>query len=273
MARPVLFYLLCCLPICSIFAQSLPIDSLPSQGVLLEKGWTFHAGDNPEWAKTGFNDSKWEAILPTNDIKAIPQLWKTERGWFRLRFSVDSAMAWKSLAILVQQTGASEIFLNGELIGQFGEFSDRSHPVRAATPANNSFIGMPIKAPGEQVLAVRFALQRDLPYIIFADRPNTALSLRLMETSTIGRYVQSDITPYFDFLRAGIYLLLFIIHLALFWFSPAQKPNLYFLLYAAFNSLYCILIGLLYEHAHWAATKMSFLIGLLVFFLAGQLFF
>ncbi|CAN5320228.1 hypothetical protein BH09BAC4_BH09BAC4_52020 [soil metagenome] len=89
MARPVVFYLLCCLPICSIFAQSLPIDSLTSQGVLLEKGWTFQVGDNPDWAKPGFDDRNWETILPTNDIRAIPQLWKTERGWFRLRFSVD----------------------------------------------------------------------------------------------------------------------------------------------------------------------------------------
>jgi len=26
------------------------IDSLPKEGILLNQGWKWHAGDNPEWA-------------------------------------------------------------------------------------------------------------------------------------------------------------------------------------------------------------------------------
>jgi two-component system, NtrC family, sensor kinase len=43
--------------ICSIgFAQkqeALRIDSLPKQGILLDKNWKWHAGDSPDFAKKG----------------------------------------------------------------------------------------------------------------------------------------------------------------------------------------------------------------------------
>ena len=37
-----------------VFAQQrtiFKIDSLPANGILLDKGWKFHVGDNPDWAK------------------------------------------------------------------------------------------------------------------------------------------------------------------------------------------------------------------------------
>ncbi len=41
------------------------IDSLPPQGILLEKGWKWHTGNNPNFAKANFDDSKWENIDPS----------------------------------------------------------------------------------------------------------------------------------------------------------------------------------------------------------------
>lgn len=56
------------------FGQSYTIDSLPPQGILLDKGWKWHAGDHPDWAKPNFDDSAWESIDPTKDIMDLPQL-------------------------------------------------------------------------------------------------------------------------------------------------------------------------------------------------------
>ncbi|MCU0339045.1 MAG: hypothetical protein MUE30_04115 [Spirosomaceae bacterium] len=53
-----------------VFAQKtavFKIDSLPTQGILLDKGWKWHGGDNPEFAKPDFDDSAWEGIDPTKD--------------------------------------------------------------------------------------------------------------------------------------------------------------------------------------------------------------
>jgi len=53
--------------------QPFRIDSLPPQGVWLNKGWKWQAGDNTEWAKPEFDDSQWAAIDPTKDIMDLPQ--------------------------------------------------------------------------------------------------------------------------------------------------------------------------------------------------------
>ena len=40
------------------------IDSLPKAGILLNQGWKWHAGDNPEWAKAEFDDAGWKLMSP-----------------------------------------------------------------------------------------------------------------------------------------------------------------------------------------------------------------
>jgi hypothetical protein len=50
------------------------IDSLPSNGVLLDKGWKWHPGDNPEWAKIDFDDSAWASIDPTKEITELADI-------------------------------------------------------------------------------------------------------------------------------------------------------------------------------------------------------
>ena len=161
------------------------LDSLPANGIVLDKGWKFHAGDNPEWVSPGFDDTFWSVIDPTNDIHDIPNLWKTSIGWFRLRFTIDSSLVQKQIALQVEQTGASEIFLNSVLVERFGKITDNSHQVQAVTPVFGSFMGLSIKKPGEQILAVRFEIQKNLPYIVFGGRPNVALSLRAIETRAL----------------------------------------------------------------------------------------
>ncbi len=99
---------------------------VPPPGERLETGWKWQAGDNPDWAKPNLDDARWAPIDPSQDIMDLPQLWQTRVGWLRLRFAVDSLMARKALALLVQQMGASEIYLNGQLIGKFGDFGGKN---------------------------------------------------------------------------------------------------------------------------------------------------
>jgi Histidine kinase-, DNA gyrase B-, and HSP90-like ATPase len=132
------------------FAQKqevFKIDSLSKQGVLLDKGWKWLAWDNPDFAKADFDDSAWESIEPMKDIMDLPQIWKTEIVWFRLRFNADSSLVNKSLVMQVNQTGASEIFLNGQFIGKFGEIDTKAHQIQASTPIYGSFIGLPKYQP------------------------------------------------------------------------------------------------------------------------------
>ncbi len=110
-----LFTIFIFLPL-TFFAQQtaiFKIDSLPTTGVLLDKNWKYHAGDNPDFAKPEFDDSAWENIDPTRDIFDLPQIYKTGQiVWLRLRLSIDSSINYP-LALMIEQSGASAIFLNG----------------------------------------------------------------------------------------------------------------------------------------------------------------
>ncbi len=246
----------------SAFAQKsglVPIDSIPSQGFVLNQGWKMQAGDDPEWAKTAYDDAQWVPIDPSQDFKNIPELWESKIVWFRLKFTIDSSLTQKTLACLVSQTGASEIFLNGNRIGSFGKIADQNGKVLAFTPRNGTSVGLPLKRAGMQVLAVRFAVQKNLPYVVFADRPNVALSLHLIEIKNLARYLLNDLTPYFEFGRFGLYLILAVIHFALFRFNKKDKANLYFFLFALVNLFSLFFISMVYRHVDLASTKMFFL--------------
>ncbi len=145
----------------------LNIKSLPAEGILLNKGWKYHQGDNPLWAQATFDDHDWQAIDPTQDIYNLPQLWQTNIGWFRLHFSVDNVLSQQSLALLVQQTGATEIYLNGKLIQQLGRISDKPEEVQAMTLLSSDMIGFLIANEPSQVLAVGFALQKKYSFSVF----------------------------------------------------------------------------------------------------------
>jgi len=87
------------------------LKELPTEGVLLDKGWKFHAGDNPDYAKPEYDDKAWQAINPTLDIHDLPQIPKSGVVWFRLHLFVDSNLLKEQLALIIQQSGASKIYL------------------------------------------------------------------------------------------------------------------------------------------------------------------
>src|SRR4051794_20588501 len=87
--------------------------------IALDSGWKFKAGDNPDWAKPGFNDSSWQSINLFQDLYSLPQFPKTGIVWLRLRLTTDSTMN-QQLVMRIYQTGASEVYLEGKLIHRLG---------------------------------------------------------------------------------------------------------------------------------------------------------
>ena len=115
-------------------SETIRIDSLPIYGAFLEKGWTWHIGDSPDYAKADFDDSAWENIDPTKDIMELPQLPKTgEIFWLRFHQSIDSSRM-QQLVMMIFQSGASEFYLNGKLIHSFGVLSKNPLEIKAFTP-------------------------------------------------------------------------------------------------------------------------------------------
>ena len=241
---------------------------VPPPGQRLETNWKWQTGDDPAWANPGLDDTHWATIDPAQDIMDLPQLWQTRVGWLRLRFRVDSLTARKALALLVQQNGASEIYLNGQLIGKFGDFGGRNGPIRAATPPIGTFVGAPVRRAGEQVLAVRFAVQPGLPYFQFVLQRNVALTMVLTEVNAINDFRRNELRLQFDYFKFGLFFLLAVLHLALWSFGTARRANGYFFGYALSTALSSLLLGLVFFHVRDTATWLGVLLAVSVLYVA-----
>jgi len=204
------------------------IDSLPVDGVLLDKGWKFHPGDNQEWTKPEFDDSKWETIDPTLDLYYLPQIKKEPVGWFRIHLDIDSSLMNKPLAFQVYQSIASEIYLNGTLLQRYGIVSRVTDNIKAFQPCNVP-IGLLFTA-SEQVLAVRFSVQKKLPYYphvlgypLFISHIN-----RVSNTDELVRNFPVPDVRLLEIFEAGLFLILALFHFGYFITFKRQKANLYF---------------------------------------------
>ncbi len=216
--------------ICSVgFAQKsniFRIDSLPTKGVLLDKGWKFHEGDNPDFAKADYDDSDWESIDPARTIHHLPQIRKENIGWFRLKIHIDSSLLNKSLGFIIYQSIASEIYLDGKLLKQFGVVSSNKEEIKAILPLNDP-LGFQFGKP-DQVLAVRFSVQPDLAYFTNSI-PLTTFRIGINDVLGIGQFnrIEPDL-PILHGVYIGIFIVLTIIHFGFFLFYKKQKSNLFF---------------------------------------------
>jgi hypothetical protein len=167
------------------FAQVFTIDSLPNNGIILDKGWKWYAGDNPVFAQPDFDDSAWEGIDPTKDIFDLPQLNKKtgEIGWFRLKMNLNKNIS-KNLVMDLIQSGASEFYLNGVLLKKFGRVSHKPEDIIAFIPRNSpqEFL---LSDKEENVLAVRYVLEPNIRYGNHFGTQNLAIKIRLNSYWTI----------------------------------------------------------------------------------------
>ncbi len=220
------FILLSCL---CIGQKVIHIDSLPAEGFLLDKGWKFQAGDNPDYANADYDDSKWQSINPTLDIHDLPQGTKSGICWLRLHVVIDSSLLGEQLALIITQSVASEIYLNGRLLYKFGTVSANQKEIKAYDPLGMPF-SFPLDKNTEQLLAVRYAVQPNLLY------PNEIPLLKIHINNT---YAAAKQWRRFDrgfptsiTIRIGAFFILAVLYLAFFLYYREQKANLFFFLYA-----------------------------------------
>lgn len=82
--------------------------------------------------------------------------------WLRINFQVDSKLDFP-LGLAVTHAGASEIYLNGKLIHEFGNFDTDISKVTAYDPLYR-LIHLPKDSAGQYHLAVRYVLQPNIRY-------------------------------------------------------------------------------------------------------------
>ena len=206
------------------------INRLPDGGLLLQKGWRYHAGDDPAWAQPDFDDSRWDTLNPTRPRRELLPRLGTGISWLRLRFRLGDSLRQRDLLLDSFGVGAIEVYLNGRLVQRQG--------VLAADPARVQPMGhfLPPGAvlaggPAEQVLAVRYAPWRPLLPVGLDQRPQLRMGLVAPQQFWEGRARERDSGLVFLVL-VGFSALLAFLHFAFFYYNPSQPANRYFARFA-----------------------------------------
>ena len=207
---------------------------------LTKAGWKYQSGDNSAWVNLQFDDSGWEKLEAT---KIKPEMLEKPdwngRAWFRLHFKVEESLAEKRLALIAYQTGASEIYLDGQKLQEFGKITDSE--ISEYNPK-----GLPIPVhfenSGEHVLAVRFASKAfsDTSSIKAKWMINGGISpefvLIIRNADDVGDVISqysNNSSMRIGFFFIGVLLSLALLHFLLYLFYRIERGNLFYSIYAA----------------------------------------
>ncbi|UOQ67047.1 sensor histidine kinase [Hymenobacter volaticus] len=222
------------------------LQQMPAEGILLDQGWRLQAGDNPRWALPSANEQQWQPIDPTLSLHQLPQVQRAGTGWLRLRFRVSPELRQQALVLRISQYAASEIYLNGRLLRQYGTLSADPTQVRPYWPDDEP-IELQLSDQAEQVLAVRFAtwprfaLFSDFFVPLFFQARLAGITQVVQSNQLEATYKTSDM------LLFGAFLLLSVLHLAFYLYNPAERANYFFTLYTLAGAISFACTGFLDE--------------------------
>ncbi|MFL5753292.1 MAG: SpoIIE family protein phosphatase [Bacteroidia bacterium] len=234
----------------SVFRLSADMPGYTNQLKLIE-GWKYQKGDDPKWADPGLDDSKWKYISSTLDNKAMESGAFENIGWFRLHIEADTQLVNKTLALLITQSGASEVYLDGKLIHSFGKINTKDPSMEERfnpqlLPADIRFENV-----RRHVLAVRYANARALSDFKKNGYANPGFSLKIgkLWEAVEWKYINSNsVSAIFMFYFSFFFALSFL-HFMLFMYFKSNKSNLY---YSIFN----LSFGLVFL---WLIVEQNFL--------------
>lgn len=241
-------------------AQSAEVFTLTTESlqngksVELDKlSWKYSPSDEPQFADPQFDDRAWEQLNGTAiTLNRIPKSGWRGIGWFRLRLQVDPTLANQPLALVMVHYGASELYLDGQLVEGFGKV-DTTPETEVAFNPNTLPVNIALGARGEHVLAVRhscmemrdmsggwgrwIARQSARPVVsAYANRTNNygaGFGVWLVEARQArDDYVTKRASGGLYLLNFGLLLAIGLLHLLLFCFYPRQRANLFFGLFA-----------------------------------------
>jgi serine phosphatase RsbU (regulator of sigma subunit) len=243
----------------SAIAQATPFtltaDGLhEGKAVELDKlNWRYMPDDETRFADPHFDDRAWETLKGTAiTLNRIPQSGWHGIGWFRLRLQADPTLINQPLALVIVHYGASEIYLDGQLVERLGKVGTAPETEVVYNP-NTLPVNITLDARGEHVLAVRhscmemrdmsggwgkwIARQSARPVVsAYANRTNNygaGFGVSLVEARQArDGYVTRQATGGLYLLNFGLLLAIGLLHLLLFWFYPSQRANLFFGLFA-----------------------------------------
>jgi len=209
-----------------------------------QTNWLHHRGDHPNGADPKLNDSSWTTINPALPLDSVPVEDFGGLAWFRLWVNVDSTQVNKPLCLVLEHEGASEIYLNGVRLFDFGTVSaDPEKEVRELPGGRPVAFSVPHKGP--HLIAVRYSNHQAMTS--YDDKGMRTAGFRV-EVRDYEEYLHEYVvvTKVYLTILAALGCMFFVfalMHLMLYIAYRAKRSNLYFFLFALSFSL--ILISLM----------------------------
>jgi serine phosphatase RsbU (regulator of sigma subunit) len=196
--------------------------------IILLENWLYHPGDYPSWADPNLDDTNWEIVHPVLTADRLPKSGWDNFGWFRTHIVVDSSLWGVPLGLRFSGLGASEIYLNGDSLYQFGKAGMSAHEEEQQIERNPRYIIF--KNQSHHVLAIRYS-NFSSDYILNFLRGRAGfncviLNDFLLQIDNHVAFVRE--MTIFEIAFMVIPILLGLLHLFLFIFYPNAKENLYF---------------------------------------------
>ena len=141
--------------------------------------WKFHPGDDMAWANPSFDDSSWDtqdltppagSYDPTTGSSGFVPGWTAQRypkltgfAWYRLRVQLQTAgtgshVPQLALTMPINFDDAYQVYVNGQMIGEFGRFGPHS-----VTYYNSQPLMFPLPGgAGNRVMTIAIRLWMDM---------------------------------------------------------------------------------------------------------------
>lgn len=227
---------------CLLFLSLGLLPDAAAQGLTGSTHYTYHNGDlnHADWTQADFDDSTWT----TYPNGTLPQDQPEATGLFRHVLEVDSTLWDVPFALSVVYAGAIDIYLDGQLIHQFGRVgtsldTELALVERASNPIPLVF-HRPVHVSGstsQHLIAVRYAQQtfstpewdgNNLVLRYTFGFPLALSELRSQRVRTMSIH---------QMFLVGFGLAFAFLHLVLFLFHRPLRANLYFAGLAACSAL------------------------------------
>jgi signal transduction histidine kinase len=204
------------------------IGESPANGWVLDSGWIFKAGDDPAMASPGYSDGNgWIPVNAADELHHMPEVKNAEIGWFRLTMKVDSSNFNKTFAFIITGLGASEIYMNGNLIYRFGAVS-RNFKEETTRFYANRLLSLTFNGQARQVLSIRYSFHKKNLYLKFTyKRPVARIVLKRIDQAFADHIKDDNFDATLRSIQVSFYLPLGFLLLFLFWSFRLQKEYLY----------------------------------------------
>jgi len=215
-----------------LFSSSGWADSNLQEKITYPQFYSYHYGDNPDWANIDFDDSRWEKAK----IDSFPSEEWNGIGWFRMWVDVDTSLLRKPLGFSCNLVGALDIFIDGRYrfsFGTVGKTVSDEEPlfVKSYLPPEN-FVFLPRDIlhdhNSKHLIAIRYSSFLLESPISIGIKPSFSIKIDDFQQLRLDlREIRRSAKTY-QMLFIGIFLSFSLIHLLLYIFYPKLKANLYF---------------------------------------------